>query len=153
MAVVSLLWALGAISFSTFTCRPVSSYWDKSSHDGYCLKRRLYKNGNIVIAVIGMLTDIVILIIPMPALWKSQMRRKQKNCYDGSFGYWSIVSLDRIFARVEQTDNGNSVCIFSLLRVVQFFCFDLEHLSSEYIDHGFHHIMKPSNNSRQLRAA
>ncbi|OAR02217.1 hypothetical protein LLEC1_05051 [Akanthomyces lecanii] len=112
VAVVSLLWALGAIFFSTFTCRPVSFYWDKSSHDGHCLQRRLYRNGNIVIAVIGMLTDIVILVIPMPTLWKSQMRRKQKIATTGVLGI------------------GLFTCIFSLLRVVQFFYFDLEHIST-----------------------
>ncbi len=86
VAVASVLWALGAIFFSTFTCKPVSFYWDKSGHNGHCLKRHHYKTGNIVIAVVGMLTDIIILVIPMPTLWKSQMRRKQKIAMTGVLG-------------------------------------------------------------------
>ncbi|OAA69515.1 integral membrane protein [Cordyceps fumosorosea ARSEF 2679] len=83
VAVVSVLWALGVILFSTFACQPVSFYWDRSAQNGHCLPRRHYKTGNIVFAVFGMVTDIVILIIPLPTLWRSQMRRKQKIAMTG----------------------------------------------------------------------
>ncbi|KAJ6790021.1 hypothetical protein PWT90_06746 [Aphanocladium album] len=112
VAVMSVVWALGAIFFSTFTCKPVSFYWNKSSHNGQCIARHQYKIGNIIIAVFGMLADIVILVIPMPTLWKSQMRKKQKIAMTGVLGI------------------GLFVCIFSLLRVVQFFYLDLEHIST-----------------------
>ncbi|KAJ3482917.1 hypothetical protein NLG97_g7440 [Lecanicillium saksenae] len=112
VAVVSVLWALGAIFYSTFTCKPVSYYWDKTGHNGRCLDRHQNKTGNIIIAVFGMLLDIFILVIPMPTLWRSQMRKKQKIAMTGVLGI------------------GLFVCIFSLLRVVQFFYFDLEHIST-----------------------
>ncbi|KAM3513028.1 hypothetical protein MY11210_003333 [Beauveria gryllotalpidicola] len=112
VAVVSVLWALAAILFSTFACMPVSYYWDKSGHDGHCLPRHHFLTGNIIFAALNMLLDIIILVIPMPTLWKSQMRNKQKVAMTG------VLSI------------GLFVCIFSLLRVVQFFYFDLEHIST-----------------------
>ncbi|KAM3445778.1 hypothetical protein NHJ13734_000231 [Beauveria thailandica] len=112
VAVVSVLWALAAILFSTFVCTPISFYWDKSSHNGRCMPKEHYLLGNIIFAVMNMLGDITILAIPMPTLWKSQMRKKQKIAMTGVLGIGLIV------------------CIFSLLRVVQFFYFDLEHIST-----------------------
>lgn len=83
VAAVSVLWALAAILFSTFVCTPISFYWDKSSHDGHCMSKDQYLLGNIVFAVMNMLGDITILVIPMPTLWKSQMRNKQKIAMTG----------------------------------------------------------------------
>ncbi|PQK11225.1 hypothetical protein BB8028_0002g15430 [Beauveria bassiana] len=112
VAVVSVLWAVAAILFSTFVCMPISFYWDKSSHNGHCMPKDHYLLGNIVFAVMNMVGDITILVIPLPTLWKSQMPKKQKIAITG------ILSI------------GLIVCIFSLMRVVQFFYFDLDHIST-----------------------
>lgn len=74
--------------------------------------------------------------------------QEAKDCHDGRFGYWSIVSLFHL--RSKNTANRISVCIFSLLRVVQFFYFDLEHISSEYTWLLIYDI-SVTNNAQQLR--
>lgn len=86
IAITTVAWALATIFFTTFACKPVSFYWNKSSHDGQCVSRRTYKDVNIAIAVFGMVTDIVILVVPLPTLWKSQMRKKQKIAVTGVWG-------------------------------------------------------------------
>lgn len=83
VAVVSVLWAVAAILFSTFVCMPISFYWDKSSHNGHCMPKDHYLLGNIVFAVMNMVGDITILVIPLPTLWKSQMPKKQKIAITG----------------------------------------------------------------------
>ncbi|KAF1736535.1 hypothetical protein CRV24_002141 [Beauveria bassiana] len=107
VAVVSVLWAVAAILFSTFVCMPISFYWDKSSHNGHCMPKDHYLLGNIVFAVMNMVGDITILVIPLPTLWKSQMPNKQKIAITG------VLSIGLI-----------------LMRVVQFFYFDLDHIST-----------------------
>ncbi|ATY59049.1 integral membrane [Cordyceps militaris] len=128
VAVISVLWALGVIFFTTFACTPVSFYWNKSGRDGHCMSRHRYKNGNIVFGVLGMVTDFVVLVIPMPTLWKSQMRRKQKIAMTGVLGI------------------GLVVCIFSLLRTIQFFYLDLDKISSKSIDLVIHDTLTAADN-------
>lgn len=55
-------------------CIPVSKFWDKNV-DGYCLSKKGLWFSN---SAIHILTDIMIIIYPMPALKSLQLPRRQK---------------------------------------------------------------------------
>lgn len=58
-----------------FECRPISSVWDKSITNPQCLNlAAIYLAG----AITSIVTDVILMILPMPMLWKLQMSRPKK---------------------------------------------------------------------------
>lgn len=63
------------IQFLTiFACTPIQSFWDRDIK-GKCLDIGAIGFANSALAI---LQDLVILIMPMPSLWKLQMKRWRK---------------------------------------------------------------------------
>lgn len=76
-----LLAYIPIVFLKIFTCRPVSAYWEMpqmagvSGNNPYCLDQARFFMGDIVIAVI---TDFLILILPIPLAWIMEAPRRQK---------------------------------------------------------------------------
>lgn len=72
-AVVIAYWIV-VIMATIFGCRPVQGYWDKTIKS-YCINR-----GVLAIAVAGLnvLTDVVILLLPIPIIWHLQIALRQR---------------------------------------------------------------------------
>lgn len=84
------LWAVGLFVFgysgilavaSTLQCFPLRHIWD-SNVGGYCLAIPL---AGTILAVFNVLTDIIILVMPMPILWRMQRETKEKLQIMGIF--------------------------------------------------------------------
>lgn len=73
-----VVWAIFAVLYTTFQCRPVAYYWDRSMAGGWCMPNQQYEALNIFSAIVAMVADFAILIIPTPTIWKLHMRPKQK---------------------------------------------------------------------------
>ena len=85
-----MLWAVGIFVLgysgvlggaSLIQCLPLGYIWDPSIK-GYCLKIPLAAT---ILAVFNVITDFIILFMPMPVLWKLQMERKEKLQIMGMF--------------------------------------------------------------------
>lgn len=63
-------------------CRPLSYTWDKSI-EGHCGD---ILAGYISSAVINVVLDVAVIILPMRILWKLQMRLSKKLLISGIFG-------------------------------------------------------------------
>jgi hypothetical protein len=77
-----VLWTVGQIFIAIFTCVPVSGLWDKSIKSqcnplGPVVQIWMNSLGNIV-------TDVIILVLPLPVVWRLKMPKSQK---------WALVSL------------------------------------------------------------
>jgi hypothetical protein len=88
-------WALSQVMVGIFTCNPVSGFWD-SSIPSQCIPDipQWYINaaGNIV-------TDVVVIALPLPTLWKLQLARPSRIVLVGIFslGFFTVViSIVRI---------------------------------------------------------
>ncbi|KAI9830325.1 MAG: hypothetical protein M1838_005815, partial [Thelocarpon superellum] len=78
-----------------FVCTPISFYWNKEQ-DGTCINEyRLIMCGG----ALTLLTDFLVLVMPMPLVWRLQVSRKQR------------VALSLIFML------GGFVCIASIIRL------------------------------------
>ncbi len=84
------LWAVGLFVFgysgilsfaSVLQCFPLRHIWDKNV-GGYCLAIPL---AGTILAIFNVFTDIIILAMPMPLLWKLQMETKEKLQIMGIF--------------------------------------------------------------------
>jgi hypothetical protein len=69
--------SLSAISFIftfIFQCTPISHFWNKTD-GGFCVNRTQFY---IVSGGINIATDVFILLLPMPLLWKLKTSTSQK---------------------------------------------------------------------------
>lgn len=83
-------WAVGLFVFgysgilavaATLQCFPLRHIWDPNV-GGYCLAIPL---ASTILAAFNVLTDIIILIMPLPILWKMQTAKKEKLQIMGIF--------------------------------------------------------------------
>ncbi|KAH8203000.1 hypothetical protein TruAng_002834 [Truncatella angustata] len=85
--VVVVAWNIGQLISITFVCLPVAGFWDKTI-DATCMDQRVLVYIN---AAGNMVTDIIIIMLPLPALWKLHLPRAQKIAVFGVFGVGSIT--------------------------------------------------------------
>ena len=119
-----MLWAVGIFVFaysgilggaSLIQCLPLDYIWDRSVK-GYCLKIPL---ASTILAVFNILTDIIILIMPMPILWKMQIETKEKFQIMGMFLLGGLyASLHHTVYVLVEKANMNSVSFCSLWRTI-----------------------------------
>ena len=83
IGVVCIIWFIAFIFLQFFTCVPLAFYWNKAIPDGHCI------NANYVAyfgtSPLDILTNIAILILPIPHLWNLQMVRAKKKAIIGIF--------------------------------------------------------------------
>ncbi|KAL8711335.1 MAG: hypothetical protein Q9220_004232 [cf. Caloplaca sp. 1 TL-2023] len=82
-------WGIQQILASLFLCHPISFNWD-GSIQGRC--------GNVAAnclagAGINTLTDIIILILPMPIIWRLHVPLRQKFILSFIFGFGSLICI------------------------------------------------------------
>ena len=70
VGVVTILWWLASLLLIIFTCRPVQFFWDKTIPGGHCANDFIVLYG---VAGPNILTDVAVLVMPLPILWKLQM--------------------------------------------------------------------------------
>ncbi|KAL8747133.1 MAG: hypothetical protein Q9190_000956 [Brigantiaea leucoxantha] len=100
-----VLWLIGTIVFvyswiivltAIFQCRPIQAAWDITITDAKCIK---FNVEVVIFAVFNVITDVAILILPIPVLWKLQIPMSKKIQLMGVFltgGFVCVVSAYRI---------------------------------------------------------
>jgi len=74
MAVV-ITYSIGIIFALIFPCQPISANWDLSITDYKCIdKAAIY----LATAAVNVITDLMILLLPIPMVVRLQMQRSQK---------------------------------------------------------------------------
>ena len=81
MALNVLLW-IGSFIEDLTVCQPLSYTWNESipGHCGDILA------GYVFSAIINVILDVAVIFLPMPVLWKLQMRLSKKVLIFGVFG-------------------------------------------------------------------
>lgn len=124
-------WALAALLTNTFQCTPVQYYYDKDL-DGHCMPGQVQFFQ--AMGSIALVEDVIILCLPIPVFWRLQINRRQKIalilvfslgglCVTPSF-QMIIPFLLMIYC---------SVCIFSLMRLIEFRKFQLTDLAGAFL--------------------
>ena len=67
-------YGIARVFATLFECRPVSYFWDRTRR-GTCVDYHALLTS---VTVINMITDVAILVFPMPIVWKLRIPRKQK---------------------------------------------------------------------------
>lgn len=80
-------YTLGITLSNIFACRPIQAAWDRSIVDKQCINTNaLY----IATAILNTITDVTMLIIPIPVIMPLQMSRRQKMEVVGIFVLGSL---------------------------------------------------------------
>lgn len=84
------LWVFGTILAGCLICRPFPMNWDQTIPGGHCGDQVL---SFTVTGVLNLLTDIMVLVLPMPYLAKLQMRLYKKLVLLGVFSIGFLYVL------------------------------------------------------------
>ncbi|KAL9062620.1 MAG: hypothetical protein Q9161_009779 [Pseudevernia consocians] len=121
-AVLSVSLMLAVTLATMLICRPLSYNWDKNEKGTCGRTTALYLGGGIA----NLLLDVSMVVLPMPMLWRLQMKMSRK------------FTLTLIFGL------GAFVCIVSILRVVAIHKLSTVDLSYTSVSDGVWSILEPS---------
>ncbi|KAF2727232.1 hypothetical protein EJ04DRAFT_451713 [Polyplosphaeria fusca] len=96
--------AIAGIFVSSFMCRPFAYNWNKTIPGGQCGQ---IETGYRMVSIPNIVTDVVMLVLPLPALWRLKVDLATKLSLTATFVVGSIgivTSIVRLFAFI----NGKS---------------------------------------------
>lgn len=80
---VNLLFGASAVIADCLICRPITYRWGPTMLNGSCGDQ---KSLDMFIAIVNLLQDVVVVILPMPILWGLQMAKTRKAELSCIFG-------------------------------------------------------------------
>ncbi|KAL9118183.1 MAG: hypothetical protein Q9187_005275 [Circinaria calcarea] len=106
---VCIAWCLASVLVTIFQCNPVASAWNPPI-GGQCVS--YFAHFQLGVAISNMLTEIIILCIPLPIIWRLSLPARDKAILSGMFFL------------------GSFVCVASVMRIVTIA--DVEHSDASY---------------------
>ncbi|KAF3061499.1 hypothetical protein GL218_03013 [Daldinia childiae] len=100
---MNVIWLVTILLDVTFMCTPIAKAWD-TTLDGHCLNTGRFWMGS---GITSLIIDIIILVMPMPMLWKLHMKTIRKIQILGVFicGYLVVVvSIGRLVTIIQAGD-------------------------------------------------
>lgn len=110
-------WMIGVVFAQIFTCTPVKGAWDPAVAQ-HCIGTTKFYYGN---AIANLLTDVVILCLPLPLVWRLNITTHRKLAISGIFllgGLYDPPPFEWNFSFSLALTDSHSVCISSILRIV-----------------------------------
>ncbi|KAI4717159.1 hypothetical protein E4T48_06623 [Aureobasidium sp. EXF-10727] len=111
-------YGLGAMFSSLFACVPVRANWDMTIAPTRCINKQAFYIGN---GVMNIVTDLMILCLPIPIVWRLTLELKQKIVLSFVFTLGSIscvISLVRLLSIVTWIHVGDSDITYTLQPIV-----------------------------------
>ncbi|KAL4757705.1 putative integral membrane protein [Aspergillus foveolatus] len=87
---VIIAWAIATILAGCLICRPFAYNWDKTIPGGYCGDQ---VTSFTITGIINLVTDVVVLVLPMPNLSKLQMATYKKVTLIAVFGLGAVTCV------------------------------------------------------------
>jgi hypothetical protein len=72
---VIFAWWVAVVFISIFSCSPIYGFWDKTTIQAHCVNNKEFYIGN---AVPNIVTDVIILAMPIRIIWSLQTTMMQK---------------------------------------------------------------------------
>jgi hypothetical protein len=86
------LWLLAMVFGTTFQCTPIDFAWNKSQ-TGHCINIATFF---VTLGIINAVTDTIIVLMPLPLIWKLNLPKGRKIGICGIFALSSIVIVASI---------------------------------------------------------
>ncbi|KAJ5528055.1 hypothetical protein N7513_012214 [Penicillium frequentans] len=111
MASVVVLWAVSIMVAATLNCIPINSFWDRSI-DGRCINTA---NFNYAMQIPNIISDLIILIMPIKVVIGLPIPKTQKILLSGVFlvgGLTLIFDIVRLWVMIELTKSGPDITYY-----------------------------------------
>lgn len=125
-AIFILLWALAVILGGFLLCQPFAFTWDQSIPGGHCGNQVLSYQ---ITGALNLVTDLMVLTMPMPYLWKLEMRVSQKVPLMAVFAVGLLYVSPTLYLFHVPRINTSSVCIATIMRLVSLSLLDFTDLT------------------------
>ncbi|KAK5655645.1 hypothetical protein OQA88_5576 [Cercophora sp. LCS_1] len=124
--VILVIYGLWTFFSSIFTCYPVEAYWlALFGVKGKCMNKTALTFSN---AAVNIATDLILIVVPAPLLWRLQIPRKQRiilMCLFGVGSFATATSIIRLHSlhmiaiapEPEQSVKGVSIAIWSCIEI------------------------------------
>ena len=76
-----LAWGIAVLLTAIFSCKPIHGFWDLTTPSS-CISVRTFYIGN---SISNLITDIIILSLPVPPVWKMKLSKIRKVGVLGMF--------------------------------------------------------------------
>ncbi|KEQ95627.1 hypothetical protein AUEXF2481DRAFT_88450 [Aureobasidium subglaciale EXF-2481] len=111
-------YGLGALFSSLFACVPVRANWDLNIEPTRCINKKAFYIGN---GVMNIFTDLLILCLPIPIVWRLTLELRQKIILSVVFTLGSIscvISLVRLLSIITWIHVGDADITYTLQSIV-----------------------------------
>ncbi|EAW12405.1 putative integral membrane protein Pth11-like [Aspergillus clavatus NRRL 1] len=122
IAAFVILWALGVFMVGALFCLPVQKFW-KPELEGTCIDSAKFYYGQ---QIPNILTDVVLLIMPIKVVWALQISKTQKLLLSGVFvvGILTLIfDIVRLVAMIHLTKVGPDIT-YNQVPVVVWTCIE-----------------------------
>ncbi|GIK05409.1 hypothetical protein Aspvir_009518 [Aspergillus viridinutans] len=122
IAAFVILWALSIFLVGALMCLPVQKFW-KPSIEGSCIDSAKFYYGQ---QIPNILTDLIILIMPLKVVWDLPISKTQRLLLSGVFmvgGLTLIFDIVRLVAMIEFTKAGPDIT-YNQIPVVVWTCIE-----------------------------
>ena len=82
MSLIVIVWWFGNFFAYLLICVPIQYNWDQTIRGAHCGNRQLL---HVLTPIPWIITDLTILLLPIPMTWSLQMPLKQKVAVSGTF--------------------------------------------------------------------
>lgn len=113
-----------------FTCFPIRTYWDPSVRNAHCLNQRKIFFSSLSVSIV---TDLIILIVPIPLTWKLRMPLRKKIkivLLLGAGGVATALTMFRTYKAVQFVDSDDITVDYTpidILTYVEEFLLNISH--------------------------
>lgn len=84
---LTIAYWLSTIIRMFFLCSPLAYTWDRTIPGGSCVN---LSAAYLSVSIINLLLDVMVIVLPMPMLWRLQMRTAKKIALTAIFGIGGV---------------------------------------------------------------
>ncbi|KAH8651315.1 hypothetical protein BX600DRAFT_516895 [Xylariales sp. PMI_506] len=85
------IWSISQVMINVISCTPAGATWNKLAYpNAKCVSPNFLTRGTAIGSIV---TDIIVLFLPLPTLWSLRLRASQKWAAFGVFGVGAIVPI------------------------------------------------------------
>jgi hypothetical protein len=107
-------WCISGVLVTSLQCDPISAVWDFEL-DADCIDPVAF---SLAIALSGVLTDLIVLVLPLQMVWRLHLPIRKKLVLSVIFSLGSLYAREPFPWAFRRDSNFFSVCVASVMRIV-----------------------------------
>ena len=135
-----LLWGVGNVLSALLVCQPIAFNWDPTIPGGVCGNRPA---SYISVGILHIITDVMVLVIPIPYIWRLQVKISRKISvfivFCMGFRCGPLAPLG-----VAMAYEVYSCCIISLVRVIELFQVTYDDITYSLVPGSYLTLLEPA---------